>query len=286
MEMLVTHRCTGTGASCAICLADHVEGETLATLACSHTFHRACVVRWLSANPTCPLCKSHALCGPEPTDRPAPSRSIDCQQPPGGGSTPAAAALAHTRRVGSPERPPAPEQGPAAARREVRAVSEVVRAAQAEMRCQPSPPAVATPAVAPPIRHGRRPRDEAGRILAAAAREARRDACGARGAQAAAAPLRCVRQTTYDFVRAPIRWDARRADGGSIPDSEARGVSRGRARLRGEVPQPRTLTLPPSLPQQPQPRAHRNVLRVGPSTAPQWVRTVHHGARRSVTVQS
>jgi len=45
--------------SCAICLADFVDGEKLRALPCNgdHVFHPQCLARWLSRNPTCPCCR-------------------------------------------------------------------------------------------------------------------------------------------------------------------------------------------------------------------------------------
>ena len=46
---------------CAICLSEMRSGELLVALACTHTYHRGCVGRWLLSSPLCPLCKTHAL---------------------------------------------------------------------------------------------------------------------------------------------------------------------------------------------------------------------------------
>ena len=43
-------------ASCAICMCDYEEGESLSLLPCSHTFHQECVSRWLCSKPHCPVC--------------------------------------------------------------------------------------------------------------------------------------------------------------------------------------------------------------------------------------
>ncbi|XP_020097746.1 RING-H2 finger protein ATL80-like [Ananas comosus] len=48
----------GSGWECAVCLGLAQEGETVRRLPeCGHAFHAECVDRWLSAHPTCPVCR-------------------------------------------------------------------------------------------------------------------------------------------------------------------------------------------------------------------------------------
>ena len=47
--------------SCSICLAPYEEGQAVRTVACFHQFHRDCIDVWLTANPTCPICKAYAV---------------------------------------------------------------------------------------------------------------------------------------------------------------------------------------------------------------------------------
>jgi hypothetical protein len=44
------------GTSCAICLCDYEEGESLRRLPCGHHFHCRCADKWLGRNKRCPLC--------------------------------------------------------------------------------------------------------------------------------------------------------------------------------------------------------------------------------------
>ncbi|XP_015581167.1 receptor homology region, transmembrane domain- and RING domain-containing protein 1 [Ricinus communis] len=47
-----------SGETCAICLEDYKEGETLKVLPCQHEFHASCVDSWLTKWGTfCPVCK-------------------------------------------------------------------------------------------------------------------------------------------------------------------------------------------------------------------------------------
>ena len=55
-------------ATCAICLVEPCAGERLCTLACAHTFHDGCIVKWFAQSRLCPLCKCHAL-GEERADK-------------------------------------------------------------------------------------------------------------------------------------------------------------------------------------------------------------------------
>jgi hypothetical protein len=43
--------------SCAVCLSDFEDGDSIRRLPCNHSFHCACVDRWLSQNKECPLCR-------------------------------------------------------------------------------------------------------------------------------------------------------------------------------------------------------------------------------------
>ncbi|KAJ1627291.1 hypothetical protein T492DRAFT_1026127 [Pavlovales sp. CCMP2436] len=43
--------------TCVICLQDYELGEQLTVLPCAHTFHCACIGKWLQRAKTCPLCQ-------------------------------------------------------------------------------------------------------------------------------------------------------------------------------------------------------------------------------------
>lgn len=48
----------GSGQMCVICQEDYMDGEAVKTLPCHHSFHDACVSRWLlEEKSSCPLCK-------------------------------------------------------------------------------------------------------------------------------------------------------------------------------------------------------------------------------------
>lgn len=44
--------------SCCVCLEEYTEYEQLASLSCSHIFHKECIVEWLSIKQVCPMCKA------------------------------------------------------------------------------------------------------------------------------------------------------------------------------------------------------------------------------------
>jgi len=46
------------GAECSVCLAQMSGGQEVAPLACGHTFHRPCIVRWFARSCRCPYCRT------------------------------------------------------------------------------------------------------------------------------------------------------------------------------------------------------------------------------------
>ena len=65
--------------SCCICLEElhHATSDDVATLACTHQFHQACLQSWMAHGAACPLCRrpvddrtrSVLLSQPAPADR-------------------------------------------------------------------------------------------------------------------------------------------------------------------------------------------------------------------------
>ena len=45
---------------CSVCLEAYVEGDTVRTIPCFHTFHQRCIDDWLSRRAVCPICKHSA----------------------------------------------------------------------------------------------------------------------------------------------------------------------------------------------------------------------------------
>eukprot|EP00658_Telonema_sp_P-2_P085441 TRINITY_DN973_c0_g1_i1.p2 TRINITY_DN973_c0_g1~~TRINITY_DN973_c0_g1_i1.p2 ORF type:complete len:115 (+),score=26.84 TRINITY_DN973_c0_g1_i1:466-810(+) len=42
---------------CAVCHDEFREHELLVRLPCDHIFHTACILKWMEAHTTCPLCR-------------------------------------------------------------------------------------------------------------------------------------------------------------------------------------------------------------------------------------
>ena len=47
-----------SGAECSVCLAQMSCGQKVAALACGHTFHRPCILRWFARSRRCPYCRT------------------------------------------------------------------------------------------------------------------------------------------------------------------------------------------------------------------------------------
>jgi E3 ubiquitin-protein ligase BIG BROTHER-like protein len=50
-----TAGCASKERECCICKCEYEEGEEVTTLPCFHTFHKACIMRWLENHNTCPV---------------------------------------------------------------------------------------------------------------------------------------------------------------------------------------------------------------------------------------
>ncbi|CAK9188182.1 unnamed protein product [Ilex paraguariensis] len=47
---------------CTVCLVEFKEGGEVCILPeCTHTFHVACIDKWLHSHPNCPLCRAHTM---------------------------------------------------------------------------------------------------------------------------------------------------------------------------------------------------------------------------------
>jgi hypothetical protein len=61
-----TYSCDSIHEPCSICLDSYEEGDELLYMPCRHTFHSACLHRWLHGHNTCPVCR-HVLTQEEST---------------------------------------------------------------------------------------------------------------------------------------------------------------------------------------------------------------------------
>jgi hypothetical protein len=48
--------CNSGESSCAVCLSEFEDDDPLRRLPCNHSFHKACIDKWLKRNKVCPLC--------------------------------------------------------------------------------------------------------------------------------------------------------------------------------------------------------------------------------------
>jgi len=46
------------GIECAICMTQVLDGDATMTTPCGHSFHRECLIRWMSEDLVCPMCRS------------------------------------------------------------------------------------------------------------------------------------------------------------------------------------------------------------------------------------
>merc|ERR1719291_1295126 len=53
---LIEYKPNEEQSSCAVCLSDFQQADLLRQLPCGHSFHRACIDKWLKRNQVCPLC--------------------------------------------------------------------------------------------------------------------------------------------------------------------------------------------------------------------------------------
>ncbi|KAL5199752.1 hypothetical protein ABZP36_020955 [Zizania latifolia] len=61
---------SGAEDKCCVCLAGMREGQALRDLPrCGHRFHHKCIAKWLTAHPTCPVCRATAV--------PPPAAAVD-----------------------------------------------------------------------------------------------------------------------------------------------------------------------------------------------------------------
>jgi len=57
---------------CAVCQDNYLENEEVACLPCGHTYHKDCVVPWLTRHCTCPVCRAEVKTVNQPMN-PSPS---------------------------------------------------------------------------------------------------------------------------------------------------------------------------------------------------------------------
>lgn len=69
-QMMDGHDEKGQMIECAVCLSMLEEDQIARRLPnCNHVFHIACIDKWLTAQPTCPICRSDVSPQLPPFDR-------------------------------------------------------------------------------------------------------------------------------------------------------------------------------------------------------------------------
>ena len=116
-------RAGGTELTCAICLEDVAEGEVVRSLPCLHSYHAACIDRWLGQSAECCVCKHNVLYTDggtgfnfDDTDPPLGPVGVDVTAA-GGAEAAVAAGMAAARAAAADAPPPAPPPERGAARR-------------------------------------------------------------------------------------------------------------------------------------------------------------------------
>ena len=108
-------RAGGTELTCAICLEDVAEGEVVRSLPCLHSYHAACIDRWLGQSAECCVCKHNVLYTDggtgfnfDDTDPPLGVVGVDVTAAGGAEAAVAAGMAAARRRPPTRRRPPPP----------------------------------------------------------------------------------------------------------------------------------------------------------------------------------
>ncbi|HSX37318.1 MAG TPA: RING finger domain-containing protein [Chlamydiales bacterium] len=60
---------------CPICFEPLMNGENYTALECMHLFHQECIAKWVSQQPSCPLCRKITSIAGNPVNRSALSSS-------------------------------------------------------------------------------------------------------------------------------------------------------------------------------------------------------------------
>ena len=83
---------------CAVCLSAYEPSDTVIRVPCGHTFHEACVSRWLSQDPSCPTCRFQFLAATSGSDATASLHAPVATAPPAG-PPPASTAAANAQET-------------------------------------------------------------------------------------------------------------------------------------------------------------------------------------------
>jgi hypothetical protein len=60
-RMMTCSVCTNAGQECSVCLMPMENDEVVATMQCTHQFHKKCILSWLECKHNCPYCRRNFI---------------------------------------------------------------------------------------------------------------------------------------------------------------------------------------------------------------------------------
>ena len=60
-RIMICSLCTNDGIECSVCLMPIENEDVVATMECTHQFHKSCIMSWLECKHNCPCCRRNYL---------------------------------------------------------------------------------------------------------------------------------------------------------------------------------------------------------------------------------